>query len=191
MTNEHEEDINVITDIVEVKDGEVDKTDWKAIALAKDEEARKAFGMATRYKTKAGKVVEKPVDKPADQSQSNELDNGTIALLNVNGIKDTAELDLVKKIVKETGRPVSEVIGSKYFQAELKDLRESVAADGAASAKGGQRNGNAARDTVDYWIAKGELPPRDQEELRRKVVNARIKKEQSKNQFTDNPIGTS
>lgn len=193
MANENNEaDIDSIPDIVETKEGEVDKTDWKAIALERDELAKKAFGMATRYKTKASKVADKPADdkgKPGNEDKSGELDYGQKAFLIASGIKEADEVELVQKTVKETGKTLDQVVGSKYFQAELKELREARSADDAIP-KGGNKGRSAAssRDTVEYWIAKGELPPTDQRELRTKVVNARIKVEKDKSQFTDRPV---
>ncbi len=113
--------------------------------------------------------------------QSDELDYGKKAFLVANGIKDGAEMKLVKEIAKETGKSLEDVLGSKYFQAELKEMRELN--NTSAAIPTGKRTGTSGVDTVDYWIAKGELPPKDQVDLRRAVVNARIAKDKSKSPF--------
>jgi hypothetical protein len=72
--------------------------------------------------------------------------------------------------------------------AELKDLRDDRSAKDAIP-NGSKRSQQSTRDTVDYWLSKGELPPVSQRELRLEVVNARIKRESSASQFTNNPVG--
>ena len=119
--------------------------------------------------------------------KSDDLDYGEKAFLIANGIKESDEMDLVQEVMKSTGKSLDEVVGSRFFQAELKEMRDDKAtAD--ATPKGSKRGNNSASNTVEYWIAKGELPPKDQRELRQKVVNARIKADSSKSQFTDTPV---
>jgi len=46
-----------------------------------------------------------------------------------------------------------------------------------------------SRDKVDYWIAKDEMPPADQQQLRRDYVNAKnLKKAEDSSKFTDRPV---
>ena len=97
-----------------------------------------------------------------------------------NGIKGSKETELIQKVLSESGKTVEEVLESKYFQAELNELRELNKTDDALP-KGSKRTGQSAQDTVDYWIAKGELPT--DRKLRQDVVNARIAKETNKSVF--------
>jgi len=130
------------------------------------------------------KKTEKKTSKKSD-----DFDYGEKAYLIANGIKEADEMEFVKDVMKETGKSLDAVVGSKFFQAELKERREDKAtAD--ATPKGSKRSGQSAANTVEYWIAKGELPPKDQRELRQKVVNARITKESNKSMFTDNPVAS-
>lgn len=124
--------------------------------------------------------------------KSEELGYGEKAFLVANGIKGTEETALVKKIMDSTGNSMETVLESKYFQAELKELRDAKAAADATPGKSG-RQGNSASNTVEYWMAKGELPPNTPEnrELRQKVVNARLAAERAKSEFTDNPVAGS
>lgn len=109
-------------------------------------------------------------------------DLGEKAFLIANGLKEAGEQALAKKIMKETGKDAESVLETTYFQTELKHYREQKAAEDATPS-GGKRSNNSSVDTVEYWIAKGELPPASEVELRRKVVNARMKKEESKSVF--------
>lgn len=130
------------------------------------------------------KSIEKKTSKKSD-----DFDYGEKAFLIANGIKESDEMEFVRDVMKETGKSLDAVVGSKYFQAELKDRREDKATQDATP-KGSKRSGQSAANTVEYWIAKGELPPKDQTELRRKVVNARITKETNKSMFTSNPVAS-
>lgn len=144
-----------------------DDTDWKAEAL-------KYKAILDRNKNK------KPDTKKAPAS--NDLDYGAKAFLAVQGIKGADEIKLVKDFMANTGKDLDSIVESKHFKAELDEMRElKKTAD--ATPTGSKRSGQSARDSVDYWIAKGELPPTSDAELRRKVVNARMQKETSKSVF--------
>ncbi len=167
------------------KEGEEDKTDWKTEATKLREKA-----IAQREKTKAMKQkiadLEKSTPKP-DDKKTGELDRIDRAVLRTEKITDAKEIELVQSIMKESGKDLESVLASKFFQTELKEMRELSATEDATP-KGAKRSGTSTRDTVDYWLAKGELPPANEPELRRKVVNAKISKEKSGSQFSSNPI---
>lgn len=120
-------------------------------------------------------------------NKSSELDYGEKAFLVSNGIKGAEETKLVQDIMESTGKSLEDVLESKYFQAEIKEMRDAKASQDATPS-GNKTGQGSARDTVEYWISKGELPPADQTELRRKVVNAKIAKETTTNPFTDTPV---
>lgn len=159
-----------------------DTTDWKA-------EAKKQAGIAKRNATKLKKLQTKPETKTETKKESETketLDYGQKAFLVANGIKGKEEIDLVKEYLAN-GKELDDVVENKHFQNDLKDLREAKAVKDATPS-GSKRSGTSARDSVDYWLAKGELPPTDQVQLRRDVVNARMKKETSGNKFSSNPV---
>ncbi len=122
-------------------------------------------------------------DKPEQKSskKSDGLDYGQKAYLLANGIKEGAEVKMVQDIMQETGKSLEQVLGSKYFQAELKEARELQASSNAVPT--GKRSGGTGQESVDYWLAKGELPPASDVDLRRKVVNARLQKVENKGVF--------
>lgn len=126
---------------------------------------------------KLGVTVERKVE---NTSNSNDL--GEKAYLIANGIKTADEIALAKTLSKETGKDIETLINTTYFQTELKGFREQKASD-EATPKGNKRSNNTSVDSVEYWLAKGELPPASEVQLRRDVVNARMKKESSKGVF--------
>lgn len=161
--------------------------DWEA-------EAKKYQGIATRRGTKLSKVKTTLETKPvveakADQGNKGvELDYGQKAFLIANGVKDADDMKFVQGVMKDSGRSLEDVLASAYTQGELKTRGEERATKAAMPNASDNRQGSPTRDTVDYWLAKGELPPADQVELRRKVVNAKIAKANSKSHFTKQSV---
>lgn len=173
----NEVEIEEIEDIVETKDDEGnDLTDWKALAL-------KNQGIAKRFKTKLEKAKEAkaPIEPKAPEKKEG-FDYAEKAFLKASGIQSN-EYEFVQEVLKSTGKSLDEVLESKYFQNELKERREEADTKKAIP-EGTKRSSGAPIDSVDYWLAKGELPPKEQSELRRKVVNAKIKKAQQESKFT-------
>lgn len=183
------EDDVVLEDLPgDVEEGQEDKTDWKAIA-------KKNHGIAQRFKTKFEKSKDKAPeggdkggsDKGGQGDDGNKevLDRMDRAVLRVEKITAPDEVKLVESFMKETGKSLDEVLASKFFQAELKEIRE-LANTEDATPKNDKRSGTLTRDTVEYWIAAGKLP--EDPILRQKVVNAKIAKEKSGSQFSSNPL---
>jgi hypothetical protein len=142
-----------------------------------EEELNYYEGRASRLRKKLGK------DAPEKESKSsNSNDLGERAFLAVNGIKTPDEIAFFKKIKAETGKSADALLESTYFQAEFSNFKE-LKATSAATPSGSKRSANSSVDTVEYWIAKGELPPASEVKLRQDVVNARMKKEESKGIF--------
>lgn len=148
-----------------------DSTNWKAEALKYK---------AILDRNKQDGTYRKPETKKA--TASNDLDYGAKAFLAVQGIKGADEIKLVKEFMSNTGKDLDSVVESKHFKAELEEMRE-LKKTAEATPTGSKRSGQSARDSVEYWVAKGELPPVSEPELRRKVVNARMKKETAKSVF--------
>jgi hypothetical protein len=124
------------------------------------------------------------VETNSKQTRSDELDYGQLAFLTAKGIENDEEVDYVKKVMSETGKPLKDVLGSKYFQAELKEMRDGrISAE--AIPKGTKRSSGSAVDNVDYWIAKDELPPDTPEnrKLREDIVKEQYRREKNVNTF--------
>jgi hypothetical protein len=182
-----EEDI-VLEDLPKIEEGQEDKTDYKALAI-------KNHGIAQRYKTKLDKQKESKGSEGGEGEGGNKggkggegtgvLDKLDRAVLRVEKITAPDEIKLVESYMKETGKDIEAVLASKYFQAELKEMRD-LAATEDATPTGEKRSGVLTRDTVEYWIAAGKLP--EDPVLRQKVVNAKIAKEKNVSQFSSNPL---
>lgn len=180
MTNEEIQDEAIEEENL---DAELDEdTDWKAEAL-------KARGIAKRYKTKFEKTkIDVKAEEKAEKilAKKEGFDYAEKAYLKASGIGEE-DFDLVFNWTKETGKSIDEILKNKYFQTELQDaldLRKSREAIPAGS----KRAVLSSRDSVEYWLAKGELPPQSEKELRQKVVNAKMKGQAEKSQFSERPI---
>lgn len=124
--------------------------------------------------------------KPNSDNKSNGLDYGQKAFLIANGIKGNEETSLANKMLSKYDS-LEEMVEDKFFQSRLTELREDRAAENARPT-GSKRSAQVSRDSVDYWVSKGELPPRDQPALRTKVVQARYNAEKNENVFSGNPV---
>ena len=164
-----------------------DTTDWKA-------EAKKGYGMAKRFQTKSKKLSEefdaykkanpeKP-EEPEQPQDKKEFDLAEKSYLLSSGIKK-GEFQLVFDEMKASGKTMDEVLESPYFKEKLEENRSKEAVP-----KDNKRGGGSAKDSVDYWINKGEYPPDTPEntELRRKVLKELARRDSEGSKFSPNPI---
>ena len=187
MKNKNDQD-DVIEDLPEIEEGEYDDTDWKALA-------QKNQGIAKRNQTKLKKLKlkmeeakkAKPEDKkPEPKDKKESFDYAEKAYLKTSDVTPD-EFPLVKDIMDSTGKTLDDVLESKYFRAEQKELREAKESADAVPT-GTKRSSQSHKSKVDYWLAKGELPPNDQPKLRREYVNAKAKADTDGSKFTQNPV---
>lgn len=143
----------------QTKSSTEDKTDWKAEAL-------KYKAILDRNKGK-----NQPTREPS--KKSDKLDYGQKAFLLSSGIK-ADEFDFVNSELKQFNGELDGLITNPYFKSRLDEHRQEKTTD-KATPSGTKRATQSSQDTVEYWIAKGELP--DDFELRKKVVRARREKE--------------
>jgi hypothetical protein len=154
------------------------ETDEKPVETLEQRQAR-----LLRQLKQVNKKLGIDEEKPSRTSKKSEgFDYGEKAYLTSNGIKGSDEHEFAQKLQKQTGLDLDSLLEDTYFQTKLNEFREQKATTNATPS-GTKRSNNSSVDTVEYWIAKGELPPKDQVEMRRKVVNARLKKEDSKGVF--------
>lgn len=134
---------------------------------------RKRLGIEQEVKTE-------PKSTQTTDTKSTDLDWGQKAFLRAEGIKGAEETKLVTDFMENTGKSLEDIVDSKFFQAELKELREAKAsAEATPSAKRGSPQ--TAKSTVDYWLDKDTLP--EDVKLRREVVNAKIARSKGTNPF--------
>lgn len=125
-------------------------------------------------KAKETQTPEKTTTEPSD------LDYGQKALLRAIGVKGSDELQLAKDYMKRTGLDVDALESDDIFQARLDKLRTTKANELAATDTSNRGSAGGGKNTVDYWLAKGEHPPKELgRELAEQYVEA--KRNQGKN----------
>lgn len=179
---ENEEDLNLEIDLDEEEATEEETPEAKP---KESDEAKLARleRQAKQLKKRLG-VEEKPAKKEVSKDGLDRIDK---MILRSEGIKSEDEMSLVQEFMKDTGKDVEQILESRAFKAELKALREEKATEDALP-RGTKRSSNTAKSSVEYWLAKGELPPASEVQLRREVVNAKMKQIESRSQFSDTPI---
>lgn len=144
---------------------EVSETNRQLFARAKKAEG---FEFKDGEWVKPSKSEEKKPGRPP--KKSDDLDYGQKAYLKASGIEPT-EFEFVKQEMESSGKDIDELLENGYFQNSLKSFREAKAV--AKATPGATRTASEpASSKVDYWIAKGELPP--DPKLRIEVVNKKI-----------------
>lgn len=174
-TNENGEEV-IVDDVDGAPEGDTPTeptVDWEA-------KAKELEGRLKRADTKLKKLSDSPA--PSKPSTSGEFDYSQKAFLAVNEVKSAKELDLAKEFMANTGKSLDDVVTNKYFLQELKELKD-LEATALATPSGSKRTGQSAQDSVEYWLAKGEMPPQGMTELRRAYVNAKMKKDDNSKKF--------
>lgn len=121
--------------------------------------------------------------------KSNDLDTGDKAFLMQTGVK-LDELEFAQGIMKKTGLSIEEFAADDYAQAKLKSFREARTT-AQAIPSGTRRSSPQTKDSVDYHLEKyengsmklNEMPF----EMREKVLQAKMKKEENSSKFTFAP----
>lgn len=176
------EDLNLEIDLDEEVENEEETPEVKPKESNEAKLAR-LERQSAQLKKKMG-IEEKPAKKEVSKDGLDRIDK---MVLRSEGIKSEDEMSLVEEFMKDTGKDVESVIESRAFKAELKALREEKATEDALP-RGTKRSSNSSKSNVEYWLAKGELPPASEVQLRREVVNAKMKQIESRSQFSDTPI---
>lgn len=167
---ENQEEEVIVTN--EVEETEEETIDWKAKYEAEE-------GRRKRLETKLSKATTET--KVTTPSTSGEFDYSQKAFLKASGISGD-EMKLARDFMLNTGKSLDEVVENKYFMAELNETRELKKTQDATP-MGSKRTGASSMDSVDYWLAKDEMPPAGNVALQREWVNAKMKKEQTKGKF--------
>jgi hypothetical protein len=133
-----------------------------------------------QYEREAKKQGLNTENLKSSKSNKADLDYGEKAFLLASGIKGNDEMNLVKQLRKETGKSLEDLVESRFFKAELEDFRQIRTTTNAVPSNS-KRSNQSSIDSVEYWIAKKELPK--DPILRRKVVNERYNRERNVNVF--------
>lgn len=177
MTNEEEvvekDDEVVESEVEEVEtteETEEETTDW-------EEKFKKEEGRRKRAETKLSKSKTSDTKPPKSENKDG-LDYGQEAFLIANGIKGSKESDFVKEELEKAGGELRDLLENEYFKNRLEEFRAINKTSDAIPKK--TRSGKSV-DSLDYWMTKpmSEVP----KDLRAKVVNARLKKDENKGNF--------
>lgn len=175
--NEEEKDLDLDnSDDKSELDSNKDYIDNKPIESLEDKEARLERQLAQTRK-KLGKDVSKP---EKNSSKSNEFGYAEKAFLATQGFKGSKEFEFVQSELKKAGGDLDGLLENDYFKSRLETFR-NINKTTEATPMGNKRSGSGAVDSVEYWLTKPieEVP----QNMRIKVVNARLAKESNKEQF--------
>lgn len=131
----------------------------------------------------------------AKATKSGDLDYGALAFHNSKSdsvkIESDEDIEFLKETMEETGKSQKDILASKWFQSELKERAEARRSSDAVP-KGTKRTGSSSKDTVEHWLAKGEMPENtpENQELRRKIVAEKIKRATSGSNFASSATGS-
>jgi hypothetical protein len=165
---------------------ESDDTDWKAEAL-------KAKGIAKRRATKLAKLKAIPKVEPKTPPEplkkpSSELDYTQLGYLAAKGIEDDDSIAFIQSVALKTGDNLRTILNDDFVKSKLAKIKENASVLAATPSASKRGDTSTSRDKVEYWLAKGEMPPKDNVKLCREYVNAKLQKETDGNKFTDTPI---
>ena len=156
--------------------------DWKAKAQElKGLNKRRASKLA-KAKEALAKKPENPLPKAEPKIIKTEFDYAELAYLEAKTVAEEDHEFLFQE-VQTTGKSLKYLLGLNYIKEELKNKKDArIVKD--VTPKGTKRSGASHRDDVDYWINKGgsvmDIPD---VELRRKVVNERIRRDKDSSKF--------
>jgi len=150
---------------------EQETTDWKA--KYEETQARLKRAETKLEKSKIDKKVEKVLEE-----KNSTLDETQLDYLDLKGISDPEEVELVHNIMLKSGKSLRETLKDDYVLTKLSNLRkdkEKLDATPGAT----RRSGGGEINTVDYWYARyeqtGQLPK--DFALRSEVINRKVEAE--------------
>ena len=179
---ENSDSTNGDEETVETKET-TESEELDAVALkAKLEETEKTNKqLFERAKKAEAKLVKEKVEKKVEEKleeKKGELDETQLDYLDLKGVHDEEEIELIHKVMIKTGMTVRQALKDDYVQTKLSALRKDNEVKDATPGSTRRSSGGAV-NTVDYWLAryeqKGELPK--DYALRSEVINKKLEKE--------------
>jgi hypothetical protein len=165
----------------------------KSEALALEEKNSQLYQRAKKaegfdYDKNAKQWIKKEKSEPPRTVKSSEPDYARLAFLETKGISHPDDQKVIQDEAERLSLPLTDVLAMKHIKSQLeanKDQRDAL----AGMPKGKGRSGGTTQHDIDYWIDKqkpdGTYDTPEDHELAVKVINARIKKQGSVNQFSD------
>lgn len=161
MSNDTDTEVDKSETVEDVVEETQDTTDYKALALEKDEALKELKGRLSRAESKLERdrlkgMVEDKVEKvlsKKEEEQTGELSNADYALLTAKGIEDDDEVELAQKYADKWKMPLRGLLKDDDFKAKLDTFRkekEVKRATPTATKRAGQANINE----VEHWLPK-------------------------------------
>jgi hypothetical protein len=94
----------------------------------------------------------------APKSQKEEFGLLQKSFLRSAGITDPDEVELARETSKKWGVDVDSLVDDEDFKLKLDKLRTTKSNVKATTVEGGSGASGGAKNSVDYWSQKGELP---------------------------------
>jgi hypothetical protein len=113
-----------------------------------------------------------PEAKPDSKKDTSTADERLARVeLRAEGVTDLSDIDAVMDAARGLGISPTEALQKPFVKALLESsqkAREVVDATPSATNRNGQ---SSPEQKADYWVKKGELPPKEQKTLRREVMH--------------------
>jgi len=144
---------------------ESENVDWKAKAQELKGIAKRRATQLSKAKAKLGDYqakIKEFTPEPKSVPQDKKLDEFGLlqkTYLRSAGIVEEDEIELAKDLQKKTDLDWDKLVDDDYFKNKLEGLRTTKANELAtAGIKGGGGGASGAKNTPEYWVAKG-VPP--------------------------------
>ena len=140
-------------------------------------ETRATLGSLKRELKDAKKAAEeatKTKDTPTKETKSDDYGLLQKGYLRMSGITAEDEVELALSTAKKWGVEVDKLIDDEDFQVKLKKVRDAKTNATATQGIKGETGSSQAKNTTEYWKAKGTPPtPADvpDRKLRQKIVS--------------------
>lgn len=177
ITSENNDDLEVDLGDESSSDSEIDKgANDKNQKPPETYEAKLARleRQASQLRKKLGKDDSKPEPKKSESTSG--LDETQLDYLDLKGISDSDEIDIIQKVVAKTGQTVRQALKDDYVIAKLESLRADKSVKNAtpSSTKRGGNQSNDVATALAKFEQTGELP--NDYALKTQVVNALVDK---------------
>ncbi len=127
------------------------------------------------------KAKEEKPETPTTETKPDEISKLQQKLekqaLKAAGITSEDEVELAQKTAKKWGMDIDDVLDDEDFKAKLEKLRTQKSNEAASSNIKGSGGTGSAKNSVEYWKAKGTPPTPDQvpdRATRQKIVRAML-----------------
>ena len=167
-----------------------DSTDWKAKA-EELEQKRREEGIRNRERTKALREQLKGFQQKPTEVENKKTDNVLLEKLErlslrTAGINHQDDIELARNTAKKWGVDIDEVLADEDFKVKLERQQSNRANVEATSGVKGGGGGSDAKNTAEYWVAKGVPPTAEQvpsRKLRATIARAMMANAKSSKKF--------